>query len=134
MTIVAPTAMIAKKLASVAVWISVYEFRKLLTVAPVSRSTCEPASEAQRDAEDDDDQDQPGLLRAEQAPEDGHGGARNIYEDDAGLVGGPVGPGVTDPKGDLVQVGIWARRRSRRPASIGSPRVPMFLGMAAGAA
>jgi hypothetical protein len=30
-TIVALTAMLAKKLASVAVWISVYEFRKLLT-------------------------------------------------------------------------------------------------------
>src|SRR5688572_21875004 len=43
MTIVAPTAMRAKKLASVAVWISVYEFRKLLTLAPVTRSGCEPA-------------------------------------------------------------------------------------------
>ena len=44
MTIVAPTAMIAKKLASVAVWISVYEFRKLLTVAPLTGSTWSPAS------------------------------------------------------------------------------------------
>ena len=45
-TIVAPTAMIAKKLASVATWISVYELRKLLTVAPVAGSTCEPARTA----------------------------------------------------------------------------------------
>ena len=37
MTIVAPTAMIAKKLASVAVWISVYELRKLLTVSAGER-------------------------------------------------------------------------------------------------
>ena len=36
-TIVAPIAMIAKKLASVAVWMSVYEFQKLLTVTPVVR-------------------------------------------------------------------------------------------------
>jgi hypothetical protein len=43
-TIVAPTAMIAKKLASVAVWISVYEFRKLLTGAPVTRSGWLPAN------------------------------------------------------------------------------------------
>src|SRR5687768_1716388 len=43
-TIVAPIAMIAKKLASVAVWISVYEFQKLLTLSPVCRSGCEPAS------------------------------------------------------------------------------------------
>ena len=43
-TIVAPIAMIAKKLASVAVWMSVYEFQKLFTVAPVTRSGCEPAS------------------------------------------------------------------------------------------
>ena len=44
MTMVAPTAMIAKKLASVAVWISVCELRKLLTVCPVAASMCEPAS------------------------------------------------------------------------------------------
>jgi hypothetical protein len=44
MTMVAPTAMIAKKLASVAVWIRVYELRKLLTVSPVKRSGCEPAN------------------------------------------------------------------------------------------
>ena len=43
-TTVAPIAMIAKKLASVAVWMSVCEFQKLLTVTPVARSTCEPAS------------------------------------------------------------------------------------------
>ena len=43
-TTVAPIAMTAKKLASVAVWMSVYEFQKLLTDAPVTRSTCEPAS------------------------------------------------------------------------------------------
>ena len=49
MTMVAPTAMIAKKLASVAVWISVCEFRKLLTERPVASSTCEPASTRQRD-------------------------------------------------------------------------------------
>ena len=42
-TIVAPTAMMAKKLASVAVWISVYEFRKLLMLSPVTRSGCDPA-------------------------------------------------------------------------------------------
>src|SRR5262245_56002616 len=41
---VVPTAMIAKKLASVAVWINVYEFRKLLTGAPVTRSGCVPAN------------------------------------------------------------------------------------------
>ena len=44
MTMVAPTAMIAKKLASVAVWISVCELRKLLTDCPVAASMCEPAS------------------------------------------------------------------------------------------
>src|SRR5665213_2956379 len=44
MTTVAPTAMIAMKLASVAVWIRVYELRKLLTVRPVVSSTCDPAS------------------------------------------------------------------------------------------
>src|SRR3954469_8193033 len=42
-TTVAPTAMMAMKLASVAVWISVYELKKLLTVAPVASSTCAPA-------------------------------------------------------------------------------------------
>jgi hypothetical protein len=42
-TIVAPTAMIAKKLASVAVCVSVWKLRKLLTDRPVMRSTCEPA-------------------------------------------------------------------------------------------
>src|SRR6478672_5229228 len=48
MTIVAPTAMTAKKLASVAVWISVYELKKLLTSAPVSRSTWDPANAVRR--------------------------------------------------------------------------------------
>src|SRR6266545_2983597 len=43
-TTVAPIAMIAKKLASVAVWTSVYEFQKLFTRSPVRRSGCEPAS------------------------------------------------------------------------------------------
>src|SRR3954451_3090103 len=45
-TTVAPTAMMAMKLASVAVWISVYELKKLLTVAPVDSSTCDPAAMA----------------------------------------------------------------------------------------
>ena len=43
MTIVAPTPMIANPLASVAIWSSVYLFRKLLTVCPVNASTCDPA-------------------------------------------------------------------------------------------
>src|SRR5262245_42902842 len=42
-TTVAPTAMIAKKLASVAVWISVWPFRKWLSVWPVALSTWVPA-------------------------------------------------------------------------------------------
>src|SRR5712691_10911794 len=41
-TIVAPIAMIAKKLASVAVCTSVYELRKSFAILPVSRSACEP--------------------------------------------------------------------------------------------
>src|SRR6188472_4372925 len=44
MTMVAPTAMIAKKLASVAAWIKVYELRKLLTSTPDRGSTCDPAN------------------------------------------------------------------------------------------
>src|SRR5437762_6830965 len=43
-TKVAPTAMTAKKLASVAVCTSVFEFRKLFTSTPVRRSTCVPAN------------------------------------------------------------------------------------------
>ena len=43
-TTVAPTAMMAKKLASVAVWTSVYQFRKLLTTRPDRGSTCDPAA------------------------------------------------------------------------------------------
>src|SRR4051812_14965757 len=43
-TIVAPTAMMAKKLASVPTWISVCELRKLLTGTPVRRSTWVPAN------------------------------------------------------------------------------------------
>ena len=62
MTIVAPTAMIAKKLASVAVWISVYELRKLLTVCPVRASTCEPANTRQQRAEQQDHEDEPRLA------------------------------------------------------------------------
>jgi hypothetical protein len=42
-TSVAPTAMIAKKLASVAVWIRVCELRKLLISTPERGSTCDPA-------------------------------------------------------------------------------------------
>ena len=45
-TRVAPTAITAKKLASVAVWISVYELRKLLIGWPVTRSTWLPAKAA----------------------------------------------------------------------------------------
>ena len=45
-TIVAPTAMTAKKLASVAVWISVYELRKSLTGRPVARSRWVPVNAA----------------------------------------------------------------------------------------
>ena len=67
MTIVAPTAMIAMKLASVAVWISVYELRKLLIVRPVAPSTCEPASAASAITSPSDDQHEPQLLRAQQA-------------------------------------------------------------------
>ena len=65
-TIVAPIAMIAKKLASVAVWISVYEFQKLLTVAPVTRSGCDPASSvsAMRDERQHDDES--GFLRTDE--------------------------------------------------------------------
>ena len=48
MTTVAPIAMMAKKLASVAVWMSVYEFQKLFTISPVRRSTCEPARAVRR--------------------------------------------------------------------------------------
>jgi hypothetical protein len=44
MTTVAPIAMMAKNVASVAVWMRVNEFQKLLTVRPVSGSTCDPAS------------------------------------------------------------------------------------------
>ena len=46
-TIVAPIAMIAKKLASVAVWMSVFEFQKLLTDSPVrGRRASRPAASA----------------------------------------------------------------------------------------
>ena len=44
MTTVAPTAMMAKKLASVAVCTRVYQLRKLLTTMPVLGSTCDPAA------------------------------------------------------------------------------------------
>ena len=67
MTMVAPTAMIAKKLASVAVWISVYELRKLLIVAAGRRVDARAGQHAQRDGQPDDDQQEPELLRAEQA-------------------------------------------------------------------
>src|SRR5829696_1173248 len=43
-TMVAPIAMMAKKLASVSVCTSVFGFQKLFTSSPVRRSTCEPAS------------------------------------------------------------------------------------------
>ena len=43
-TNVAPTAITAKKLASVAVCTSVFELRKLFTSSPVRRSTCAPAN------------------------------------------------------------------------------------------
>ena len=66
-TIVAPTAMMAKKLASVAVWISVYEFRKLLMLSPVTRSGCDPAKRCEEHAQADDDQEQTGLRGAEEA-------------------------------------------------------------------
>src|SRR5665647_2866592 len=39
---VAPTAMMAMVLVSVAIWSRVWAFRKLLTDAPVVGSTCEP--------------------------------------------------------------------------------------------
>jgi hypothetical protein len=51
-TIVAPIAMIAKKLASVAVCTSVYEFQKLLTVSP---SADQDASRQAPSASPDDD-------------------------------------------------------------------------------
>ena len=66
-TIVAPIAMIAKKLASVAVCTSVFEFQKLLTTSPVRRSTCEPASSVSADASRRTTHDhEPDLLRREQ--------------------------------------------------------------------
>ena len=37
----------------------------MLTVGPVSRSTCEPARRGQDDAENGDDEDEPGLLGGE---------------------------------------------------------------------
>ena len=61
-TIVAPIAMIAKKLASVAVWMSVYEFKKLLTVSPVCRSGCEPASAVSDHDDDGQHHHEPDLL------------------------------------------------------------------------
>src|SRR5215217_5571887 len=42
-TMVAPTAITAKKLASVAVWMRVCELRKLLIETPLARSTWAPA-------------------------------------------------------------------------------------------
>ena len=62
-TIVAPTAMIAKKLASVRVWMSVFELKKLLTVAPVSRSAWRAGERDQRDREQRDHDDESRLLR-----------------------------------------------------------------------
>ena len=65
-TTVAPIAMIAKKLASVAVWISVCEFQKLLTVcagARGRRASRRAAVSAMVDERQDDDE--PGLLRRE---------------------------------------------------------------------
>ena len=67
---VAPTAMIAKKLASVAVWISVCELRKLLTVVPVASSTCEPASSDSATSSATMTSDQPELLGAQQRAHD----------------------------------------------------------------
>ena len=62
-TIVAPTAMIAKKLASVAVWISVYELRKLLTVCARAPIDVRAGKDRQRGAEKQDHQHQPSLRR-----------------------------------------------------------------------
>src|ERR1043166_3393226 len=44
MTMVAPTPMMANALASVAIWMSVYAFKKLFTEWPVVRSTWDPAT------------------------------------------------------------------------------------------
>ena len=66
-TIVAPTAMMAKKLASVAVWISVYEFRKLLTLSPGDAIGVRAGEKGEERAQADDDQEQTGLRGAEES-------------------------------------------------------------------
>ena len=71
-TIVAPIAMIAKKLASVAVWISVYEFQKLLTVAPVRAIDVRAGEQrSARSATSDQHDDESRLLRADELSDDG---------------------------------------------------------------
>ena len=60
-TIVAPTAMIAKKLASVAVWISVLELRKLLTLWPGDAGPrAMPANRGEDRAQEEDHHEEAG--------------------------------------------------------------------------
>ena len=68
-TIVAPTAMIAKKLASVAVWISVYELRKLLTGCAGQPVDVGAGEHREQRAEQQDDEHEAGLLRAQDLPQ-----------------------------------------------------------------
>ena len=71
MTIVAPTAMIAKKLASVAVWISVYELRKLLTVRPRAGVDVRAGKDREHARQQQDDEHEPRLRRRQRSSEHG---------------------------------------------------------------
>ena len=78
--------------------------------------------QAERDGEPDDDQQQTGLLRTKQAPEDDHGGGR-YYKPSVGV--SPTAPNapagqrqVTGFGADLVHIWMSPHPWSRRPASI----------------
>ena len=64
-TIVAPIAMIAKKLASVAVWISVYEFQKLLTDHAGIAIEMRAGQRGECNRHEDDDDHESGFLQVD---------------------------------------------------------------------
>ena len=66
MTIVAPTPMMAKALASVAIWMSVCALRKLLTRPPVTGSVCDPAASVRTMPSATSTRHEADLLRAKQ--------------------------------------------------------------------
>src|SRR6185295_17432419 len=102
MTTVAPTAITAKKLASVAVWMRAWELRKLLMVEPVARSTWEPAKIPSTTVRPTMTSSRPawGALIAACDRRAGRGWAEAVGADDAG------GAGVVDD-GAAAGWGSW---------------------------